>query len=104
MIGNFIILILVLFETTIFSYLISTFSCFQNIQDKFNKMEAISDDYYEEINFKFLISEYERAKFEKQKYMIYIEKIKNDFDYNTKSSSLDQHVKRLKYKEKEIMF
>jgi hypothetical protein len=67
-------------------------------------MEAISDDYYEEMNFKFLISEYERAKFEKQKYMIYIEKIKNDFDFSTKQSSLDQHVKRLKYKEKEILF
>jgi hypothetical protein len=64
-IGNLIILILALFEHTIFSYLVSTVSCFSDMQEKFNKMEAISDDYYEEMNFKFLITEYERAKFEK---------------------------------------
>ena len=29
-------------------------------------MEAISDDYYNEINLKFLIAEYERAKLDKQ--------------------------------------
>ena len=84
LLGNFIILMLAIFETTIFSYLTSTFSCFSNYRKKFEKMEAISDDYYEEIHFKFLISEYERTKFEKQKYLMYMERTKNDFNYKEK--------------------
>ena len=67
-------------------------------------MEAISDDYYEEMNFKFLITEYERAKFEKQKYQIYKEKIKNDYDFGEKKQFLENHIVRLKSKEKEILF
>jgi hypothetical protein len=56
------------------------------------------------MNFKFLITEYERAKFEKQRYMLYIEKIKNNYDYGPKKVSLDHHILRLKLKEKEILF
>lgn len=65
MIGNFIILLLALFEHTIFSYMVDTFGVLSNFKDKFDKMDALSDDYYQEMNFKFLITEYERAKFEK---------------------------------------
>jgi len=32
-------------------------------------MEAISDDYYDEIHLKFLINEYERSLLEKQMYL-----------------------------------
>ena len=37
-------------------------------------MEALSDDYYKEIEIDFLISEYERAKLEKQKYLLLLDK------------------------------
>ena len=66
-------------------------------------MDAISDDYYNEMNLKFLINEYERAKIEKQNYMIFINKRKHQSDFLVKLQSLNKHVKRLKHKEKEIM-
>jgi len=31
------------------------------MQEKFEEMDAISDDYYNEIHLKFLVSEYERS-------------------------------------------
>ena len=48
-------------------------------------MDAISDDYYNEMNLKFLINEYERAKIEKQNYMLYINKMKHQRDFLYKS-------------------
>jgi len=35
------------------------------VQVKYADMDAISDDYYNEMQLKFLISEYERGKLEK---------------------------------------
>ena len=64
-IGNCIILLLMVFETTIFSFLKDNLRCFKNLQTQFEQMDAISDDYYEEITLKFLVSEYERTKQEK---------------------------------------
>lgn len=66
-------------------------------------MQAISDDYYDQIHFKFLISEYERAKLEKQRYTLFIDQIKNDFDFPTKMGALNSQIKRLKHKEKQIL-
>jgi len=48
-------------------------------------MDAISDDYYDEMGLKFLISEYERAKQEKQKYLLYIDQIRNHKDFSVRS-------------------
>jgi len=36
-------------------------------------MDAISDDYYNEMQLKFLISEYERGKLEKQRIVLELE-------------------------------
>ena len=60
--GNVIIMLLILFEQTIFGYIKSTFKCLIKAQKAFEEMDAISDDYYDEMGLKFLISEYERAK------------------------------------------
>ena len=62
-------------------------------------MQAISDDYYDQMHYKFLISEYERAKLEKQKFTLYIDRIKNDSQFFKRQGSLNKHVKRLKHKE-----
>ena len=66
-------------------------------------MDAISDDYYNEMNLKFLVSEFERTKTEKRNYLLHIDKIKNERDFIFKSQTFSKHVKRLKYKEKEII-
>jgi ABC-type uncharacterized transport system permease subunit len=63
--GMTIMIMLILFERTIFNFMLHTCNCFASIQKKFEKMEAISDDYYELMSVKFLVSEYERAKQEK---------------------------------------
>lgn len=66
-------------------------------------MVAISDDYYNEMNLKFLISEFERTKTEKQNLLHYIDKVKNSRDFIFKSQTFNQHIKRLNKKEKEII-
>ena len=48
-------------------------------------MDAISDDYYNEMSIKFLISEFERTKNEKRNYMLHIDKIKHVKDFIYKS-------------------
>lgn len=60
--GNIILLFLIVFERAIVKYLVANFTCFKSIQRKFEQMDAISDDYYEVMSLKFLVSEYERTK------------------------------------------
>ena len=66
-------------------------------------MVAISDDYYNEMNLKFLVSEFERTKTEKQNLLLYIDKVKNSRDFIFKSQTFNQHIKRLNKKEKEMI-
>ena len=61
-------------------------------------MDAISDDYYEEIHLKFLIAEYERSQFEKQRVMLFMEKNKNRENFIRDSLALNNLIKRLKFK------
>jgi hypothetical protein len=65
-------------------------------------MDAISDNYYEVMSLKFLVSEFERTKQEKQRYLLFIEEIKHDADFISKCQALNNHCRRLKHKEKEI--
>ena len=44
-------------------------------------MDAITDDYYNEMSLKFLINEYERTKDEKQRLKKYQDRRKNDRDF-----------------------
>lgn len=60
--GNVVLMILMIFETTIFSWIVEHLDCFSSIQKRFEEMDAISDDYFDIISFNFLISEYERTK------------------------------------------
>ena len=70
-IGNLSIMLILFFESTIFRWLKPKLD--MSLDQKFDKMEAISDDYYSIISLKFLLSEYERTKQEKQKYLQYID-------------------------------
>ena len=56
------IILLAIFERTIFAWITRNITCFISARQTFLDMDAISDDYYEEITLKFLISEYERTK------------------------------------------
>lgn len=61
-VGMLSIILLAIFERTIFSWITKNITCFISVRQTFLDMDAISDDYYEEITLKFLISEYERTK------------------------------------------
>jgi len=50
---------------------------------QYEDLEAISNDYYDEISLKFLISEYERSSLEKLMYLKYIEKYKTSLTKNS---------------------
>ena len=83
-VANAIFLLILLFEQTFISFFAKYFSCcmiFKKKDEQYSNMQAISDDYYDQIHFKFLISEYERTKLEKQRYTLYIDKIKNEEDF-----------------------
>lgn len=101
--GGVILILLMIFESTILSLILSTFTCFKDLQKKFHDMEAISDDYYEVMTLKFLVSEFERTKQEKQRYLLHVESIRNDEDFMQKSQTLNKHIKRLKNKERDIV-
>ena len=79
--AHFIIFLIIIFEHSFISFFSKYLNCCQSLQKKFENMQAISNDYYDEIHFKFLVSEYERAKIEKQKYALYMDKIKGDDDF-----------------------
>ena len=100
--GNILLMILIFFEQTIFSWVLKNINCFRNIQARFEQMDALSDDYFEVMSLKFLISEYERTKQDKQKYLLFMDSIKHTPDFVLKSQALNKHVKRLKHKESEI--
>ena len=63
-----LLLLLTFFESTVFSWVVGKFSCFQNIQARFASMDALTDDYYEVMDLKFLLAEYERTKLERQRF------------------------------------
>ena len=63
--GTTMILVLLVFESTIFSWMLRNIKLLTNLQKKFEEMDAISDDYYDEINLKFIVTELERTKQEK---------------------------------------
>jgi len=100
--GQILLICLALFEQTVFSFFISHISLFANIQKQFNEMDALSDDYYEEMTLKFLISEYERTKQEHQELNLYLEEIKEEQDYILKTPAINKHIKRLSQKERVI--
>ena len=64
-VGNIGLMLILFFESTLITFFVKNFNCFKNYQKKFESMDAISDDYYEVLDLKFLVSEYERTKQEK---------------------------------------
>ena len=73
-VGGIVILIVVLFE----NYLLKA-CCKMRLS--FGDIEAISDDYYDEIHVPFLINEYERAKQGQKDTLSFIDKIKARADF-----------------------
>lgn len=76
--GNVGILLCLLFEATIFRCLRQRCGCFRNMQKQFESMDAITDDYYDEINLKFLLNEYQRAKQDKKAVRKILNKMEDD--------------------------
>lgn len=100
--GHLMLLLLIIFERTIFNFLVSNINCFKTINERFQKMEAISDDYYRVMDLPFLISEYERAKQERKRYQKIIEDEKHTHDFVIRAQALNRHVLRLKDKARTI--
>jgi len=48
------------------------------MQKQFESMDAITDDYYDEINLKFLLNEYQRAKQDKKAVRKILNKMEDD--------------------------
>ena len=84
LIGNLLLICIIIYKKTIPSLSNRRCGCLRRRHH--DEIEAISDDYYEEISLKFLISEYQRAKLEKLMYLKYVEKYK---------TSLTKHSDRL---------
>ena len=63
-------------------------------------MEAISDDYYNEINLKFLIAEYERAKLDKQFCLQFLIETKINPDFKFDRPIYSKFVKIMMIKER----
>jgi hypothetical protein len=51
-----------LLETSLSNYLVKNCEIFKRAKIALTKREAISNDYYDQINFRFLLSEHERGK------------------------------------------
>jgi hypothetical protein len=63
-------------------------------------MDAISDDYYDEIHLKFLIAEYDRAKMDKQQALNYMVESKNNSNFLLVRHKYNKYVMQMKAKEK----
>ena len=63
-------------------------------------MEAISDDYYNEINLKFLIAEYERAKLDKQSCLQFLIETKTNPTFADDRPVYSKFVKIMMIKER----
>lgn len=61
-VGNIFLFVMLFFEQVVFSWILRNIKCFKNIDKAYQQMDAISDNYYNEMNLDFLVSEYERTK------------------------------------------
>ena len=91
--GNIIILLVVFFEDQVLKLF-----CKLN----YGEMEAISDDYYDEIHAHFLVNEYERAKLEQRETKHFMDSIKDRADFQEVKPRLEAYVKTLHAKETTI--
>lgn len=66
--ANLIIVLLTIFESTVIKTIMSGFKKFKDIQKQFDEMEALTDDYYNEMHVNFLLNEYLRTKIERKTY------------------------------------
>ena len=101
--GMCIMVLLIIFERTIFNFLLASCNCFKSMHETYEQMEAVSDDYYSLMSVKYLASEYERTKQEKQRYLVYMETHKHSREFALTSQILNKYVKGLKEKEKAIL-
>ena len=102
LIGFIIFLILWIGESTIFVCLNKHCHCCRKYQKAFEKMEAISDDYYDEIHLKFLLAEYDRAKLDKQTCLQHMIESKGNPNFLELRPVYNHFVKTMIAKEKTI--
>lgn len=100
--GFLLILLLWLCESTIFACLNERCRCCRKYQKAFEKMEAISDDYYDEIHLKFLLAEYDRAKLDKLTCLQHMIESKEEPGYLELRPLYNSFVKTMLAKEKTI--
>ena len=77
-VGNIFLLLVSVLKTSLFTFLVSNSSWLNDLQHQYDEMDAISDDYYQEIHFKFLMQEYERTKHERQNYLKYQSELRKE--------------------------
>ena len=77
MVGNFLLISVIIYKKTMPN------GCCGSRRRPYQEIEAISDDYYEEMSLNFLIREHQRATLEKAMFHQYVERYKMSL---TKSS------------------
>jgi hypothetical protein len=100
--GGLLVLLLWLCESTIFLCLNKHCYRCRKYQKAFEKMEAISDDYYDEIHLKFLLAEYDRAELDKATCLQHMVASKENPDYLELRPSYNQFVKTMLAKQRTI--
>jgi len=100
--GGLVVLLLWLCESAIFLCLNKHCYRCRKYQKAFEKMEAISDDYYDEIHLKFLLAEYDRAKLDKRTCLQHMIESKGATDYLELRPGYNQFVKTMLAKERTI--
>lgn len=90
-----------------YKYLTCCFKYFKKIEISIEEIEAVSDDYYKEIDLKFILSEFQRTNIELDKYKHLIAKQQNEDQEESKERAyiiretiklFKEHVERLKKK------
>jgi hypothetical protein len=67
-IANLSLILLIVFEEFFMHCLFSKLQRFKDLQKQFDEMDAVTDDYYDEMHLKYLLTEHVRTKVEKTKF------------------------------------
>ena len=71
--GSLIILLLIILESLLLKFVSKHLKCAKKTKDAFSNKDAISNDFYDEIQMRFLIREYERVKAQNEELQEYID-------------------------------
>lgn len=106
--ASLVIICLTIFESTIIKSIIYRCKRFKDLQKQFDAMEALTDDYYNEMHVNFLLNEYLRTKIERKTYQkLLLEKLtehcstNQNEEYSNKEAhnTFLRHLDTLKHKQ-----